>query len=426
MKLEEMLSELIQIKSVNPPGDELRVAEYLKGFFDRARIENEIIQSGPGRGNFLACIGRGKRSLLFLSHSDVVPVQAGWDFGPFSGEIKDGFVHGRGALDCKGLLAAQAYSMIQLAEKSKLRGRLVFAATADEEHGGIYGLKYLIENFRDRIVADFAVTEGGEGPIRVGGRPTYLIQVGEKGSAWTKLRTKGIACHGSVPTLGENAVLKMARAIENLSKYKPEVFLIPEVKELIYGITRLKALEIEVNERNLDKLCEDFSENKTFAEQLRALTRMTLSPNVVRGGMKTNIVPDSCEAEVDIRVLPGQDEEYVRSELHKIFGGLVEIEIPQYMPPNFSDTKSPYYKLVEDALKDVVGAIACLPYVSPGATDSRYLRGIGVQSYGVSPMAPSFDPALARTVHAKNERVDIESLHMMSKFLMRLAENYLG
>jgi len=426
MKLEEVLSELIQIRSVNPPGDELKVAEYLKGLFDQAQIENEIIQSCPGRGNFLAWIGEGRRKLLFLSHTDVVPAQAGWDFDPFSGRMRDGFVHGRGALDCKSLVAAQAWAMIWLAEKSKLRGRLVFAATADEERGGAYGLGHLIENFRGRIAADFAVTQGGEGPITIEGKPTYLIQVGEKGTAWAKLKSKGLSCHGSIPTLGQNAVLKMARAIEALSRYKPRVFLIPEVRQLIQALAELKGLDIEASELNLDQLFDQFSDKKTFAEQLRALTRLTLSPNVIHGGIKTNIVPDSCEAEVDIRVLPGQDEGYVRGELHKILGDLVEIEIPQYMPPNFSDAKSPYYKLVEDSLSEVVGDIACLPYVSPGATDSRYLRKIGVQSYGVSPMAPSFDPALARTVHGKNERVDIESLYVMSKFLTQLAKSYLG
>ena len=145
MQVEEILSQLIQIKSVNPPGGETEVAIYLKGLFDNAGIHNEIIESAPGRGSFIAYLGEGSRRLLFLSHTDVVPVTPNWDVDPFSGAIKDGQIWGRGALDCKGLVAAEAYAMLQLAQnRSRLNGQLVFAATADEEVGGVYGVKYLL------------------------------------------------------------------------------------------------------------------------------------------------------------------------------------------------------------------------------------------------------------------------------------------
>ncbi len=144
MKIESLLSDLIQIQSVNPPGGEAEVAKYLKRLFDEYQIANEIIEPSPGRGSFLAYLGEGEKSLLYLSHTDVVPVSEGWSFAPFSGEIKDGFVHGRGALDCKGLVAAQAYAVIQLVTTAKLQGRLIFAATAGEETGGVVGVKWLV------------------------------------------------------------------------------------------------------------------------------------------------------------------------------------------------------------------------------------------------------------------------------------------
>ncbi|MFC1978227.1 M20/M25/M40 family metallo-hydrolase, partial [Chloroflexota bacterium] len=136
MEIESLLSKLIQIQSVNPPGGETEVARYLKHLFDEYQVPNEIIESTPGRGSFLAYLGEGEKSLLYLSHTDVVPASEGWSFNPFSGEISDGFIHGRGALDCKGLVAAEAFAVLQLASSTKLEGRLIFAATADEEAGG--------------------------------------------------------------------------------------------------------------------------------------------------------------------------------------------------------------------------------------------------------------------------------------------------
>jgi acetylornithine deacetylase/succinyl-diaminopimelate desuccinylase-like protein len=425
MEVQNILSDLIKIPSVNPPGGELEVAKYLKRLFDTAGIPNEIIESSPGRGNFIAYLGEGERRLLYLSHTDVVPATEDWDFEPFSGEIKDGFVHGRGALDCKGLVAAEAYAMLYLARNSKLNGRLIFAATADEEVDGTYGVKYLTENFGEKISADFAINEGGEGPVRINDKIACFIQVGEKGSAWTHLLAKGRACHGSIPTLGDNAVVKMAKAIADLAEYKPEVRLIPEVKTLVKALSKMKGQNLELTEENIDLLISRF-ENRSFAEYLRAITRMTISPNVIQGGVKTNIVPDRCQANIDIRVLPGQDKGYVIDRLSKIVGEDIEIDIPNYSVPSFSDSESPCYKLIENILKEAMGDVACLPCISSGATDSRFLRRRGIPSYGLSLMAKDFDPSLTGTMHGKNERIDIESLKVNSKFLIELAKSYLG
>jgi acetylornithine deacetylase/succinyl-diaminopimelate desuccinylase-like protein len=425
LETENILSDLIRVKSVNPPGGELEVAKYLKGLFDAVGIRNEIIESSPGRGNFIAYLGEGERKLLYLSHTDVVPATEGWDFDPFSGEIKDGFVHGRGALDCKGLVAAEAYAMLHLARNYKLDGRLTFAATADEEVGGTYGVRYLIENFREKISADFAVNEGGEGPVRINDKIACFIQMGEKGSAWTRLLAKGRACHGSVPTLGDNAVVKMAKAITDLAEYKPEVRLIPEVKILVKALSKMKGQDLELTEEDIDHFISQL-EDKSIAEYLRAVTRMTISPNVIQGGVKTNIVPDRCQADIDIRVLPGQDKGYVISKLSQIVREDIEIDIPNYSAPSFSDSGAPYYELIESVLKEAVGDVVCLPCISSGATDSRFLRRMGMPSYGLSPMTRDFDPTLMGTMHGKNERIDIESLKVNSRFLIELAKSYLG
>ena len=423
LEIENILADLIRIQTVNPPGDETEVARYLKRLFDEHNIPNEIIEPSPGRGSFIAHLGEGEKSLLFISHTDVVTVSEGWNFAPFSGEIKDGFVHGRGALDCKGLVAAEACAVIQLAHHANFRGRLIFAATADEETGGKLGVRYLIENCPDKIKADFAINEGGRPPLRIGDKTCRFLQTGEKGPAWVRLKTRGLSAHGSLPTLGDNAVVKMAEAIKKLAAHQPKITLIPEVKQLVQKIAELQGFNGEVNEENVDQVINGV-EDKTFAAYLTSITRMTVSPNAVSGGTKTNIVPDACEAEIDIRVLPGQDEEYIFEELGRI-SGKVEMEMMQYQAPTFSTSDSEPYRLVTDGLREFFADDDILPCISAGATDSRFLREAGIPSYGIEMITLNLNPEMIKSVHGKNEKIDIESLRLKSDFLTRVAMRYL-
>jgi acetylornithine deacetylase/succinyl-diaminopimelate desuccinylase-like protein len=424
LEIESLLSKLIQIQSVNPPGGETEVARFLKHLFDEYQIPNEIIESAPGRGSFLAYLGEGEKSLLYLSHTDVVPASEGWSFNPFSGEINDGFIHGRGALDCKGLVAAEAFAVLQLASSTRLKGRLIFAATADEEAGGTLGVQYLLENHKDKITADFVVNEGGLAPLRVGDRTCHFTQIGEKGICWMNLKTSGSSAHGSLPMLGDNAVVKMAEVIDKLSKYQPKVTLIPEVRQLVQEVTQLEGFDKDVNEDNVGEAIRRLSD-RIFAGYLTAFTKMTVSPNVVHGGAKVNIVPDSCEAEVDIRVLPGQDQEYIVNELCHAIGNTV-VEIIQYHAPTFSTADSDYYRLVVDTLQESLGDAVLLPCISSGASDSRFLRESGMPCYGIGIMTLNLDDNMKQSVHGKDEKIDIDSLKLKSDFLVRLARKYLG
>ncbi|MBN1643447.1 MAG: M20/M25/M40 family metallo-hydrolase [Dehalococcoidales bacterium] len=421
--VENVLSDLIKIESVNPPGGETRVAGYLKKLFDRYQIHNEIIEPEPGRASFIADIGGGNKKLLYLSHTDVVPVTDGWDFPPFSGGIRDGFVHGRGAIDCKGLVAAEACAMIRLAQTAKLNGKLIFAATADEEVGGYVGAGVLSRKYPEKIRADFVVNEGAES-LTLGDKTYHSISVGEKGPAWMKLTTKGISSHGSVPIAGNNAVVKMAEVVNKLAKYQPRIVLTPETKKLVQTFVRLDGLTDKVDESNLDAVLNKLSD-KTLVYYLKAITRMTISPDVIRGGIKTNIVPDNCETEVDVRILPGQDWDYVMKELKGILNG-VSVEPIQYSSASLSSSDNDYYRLIETTLKEFLGDVTILPSICTGATDSRYLRELGVPSYGIGVMTLNTDPALSSSVHGRNEKIDIASLRLKTDFLVRLAWKYLG
>ena len=179
-----------------------------------------------------------------------------------------------------------------------------------------------------------------------------------------------------------------------------------------------------VSEENIDEFLQGLG-HKNFAEYLRAITRMTVSPNVVHGGVKTNIIPDSCEAEVDIRVLPGQDEKYIADQLSSAIGNL-EQETIQFHAPTFSTTDSEYYRLFQDTMKESLGDIIILPCISTGATDSRFLRELGIPCYGISMMTLYWDDEMRQAVHGKNERLDIASLKLKSDFLVKLARRYLG
>jgi acetylornithine deacetylase/succinyl-diaminopimelate desuccinylase-like protein len=408
---------------VNPPGGEIAAAQYLKRLFDLYHISNEIIEPEPGRASFLAHLGVGGKKLLFLSHTDVVPASEGWDFPPFSGEIKDGFVHGRGAIDCKGLAAVEACAVLHLAQTTELKGRLIFAAVADEEVGGSLGAGVLSAKYPDKIRADFAINEGDES-LNINGKIYHSIAVGEKGPAWMKLTAQGISSHGSVPMLEQNAVVKMAKIINGLVKYRPQIVLTPETKSLLQTIARLDGLPDEVKEDNVDYVLGKLSD-RAIVPYLSAITRMTISPDVIHGGVKTNIVPDICEAQIDIRILPGQSWEYVINELKEILGD-VKMESLQYHLPSFSSADSIYFRLVEETLKEFVGGVPILQTVCTGATDSRYLREMGVPSYGTGVMTLNMDPSLSDSVHGKNEKIDVASLRIKTDFLIKLAKKYLG
>jgi acetylornithine deacetylase/succinyl-diaminopimelate desuccinylase-like protein len=423
LNVENILSDLIRIQTVNPPGGELELAKYLKDLFDTNGIKNEIIEPSPGRASFFAYLGEGERSLLFLSHTDVVPATEGWSFPPFSGDIKDGFVHGRGALDCKGLVAAEADAVIRLAQEKKLKGRLAFAATADEEAGGTYGVRYLVQNYKEKFAVDFAINEGAEPPVHLDGTSFHFIGTGEKGLAWVRLTAKGFSSHGSLPLLGDNAVTKMADVIKRLADYQPEVVLTPEVKRIFSTVAELKGLDGEIEEKNVDRIIGDM-QDRAFAGYLTALTRMTVSPNVIHGGIKTNIIPEHCEAEIDIRFLPGQDRAYVMSELDKVTGN-VDREITHYNTPTSSDADSEFYHLIAGTLQGFIGDSRVVPSISSGGTDSRFLRDIGIPCYGVGVMTFKSDRSMRQAVHGKDEKIDVKSLRLKSDFLKKLAENYL-
>ena len=401
MNPENVLGELIKINTTNPPGNETEAACYLCGLLQEAGIACEIIEAVEGRGSLVARFGSGPKKLLYMSHLDVVPAGGGWDFGPFSGEIRDGLVLGRGAIDCKDMATAGVCAMLRLAgEGAALNGELIVAATADEEQGGKYGAGYISSHCPEKIMADFAINEGAPFPLEINGKMIYFIQVGEKGTAWNRIKARGISCHGSLPALGENAVVKMAHAVSALAEYRPEIILVPELTALLTELARIQGLDMAPTVQNVDEMLEKLDIDTTFTEMLRAMTRMTISPNM--------------------------NADYVMGEIHNLVGPEIELALTEYREPTFTSSQLEPYRLVRQLTEELAGPNAvCLPVISTGSTDSKYLRSLGVPAYGIGHMDAEYDQNISLTMHGRNERTDVKSLRLKTDFLTELARRYL-
>ena len=421
---------LVRIPSVNtgfmPTGDETPVCELARDFLAEDGIDSEILESAPNRGNLIARLeGRsGNAGLMFMSHTDVVPVEdeSKWRFPPFSATIADGRVFGRGATDCKGLLTAQLMAVRILKRNGiELEDGLILAAGADEEHGGRYGFGWLADNYPEKLAAPFAVNEGGGMPIDAAGALTYVLGVGEKGRLQVEIDVKGTSSHASVPWQGTNALYRLSRALSSIEGFEAD----RDTSGAIFDHLSTFAIEHKPSAENVDDIITEIeTDNPRFASMLRALSRMTLTPTMVRGGIKSNSVPESIRLTCDVRTLPHQDDDYVRQQLDEVLSDVpgVSYEIDYMAKPNSSPFDSP----LSDSIRRVTGQalqrdnIQWVPAISNGFTDSRFTRPLGTVTYGFSGSHPDDDPMLNYT-HGTNESAGIKSLVSGTKIMLGLA-----
>ena len=421
---------LVRIPSVNtgfmPTGDETPVCEYVRDWLAEDGISSEILESAPNRGNLIARLeGRsGKAGLMFMSHTDVVPVEdeSKWRFPPFSATIAEDRVFGRGSSDCKGLLTAQLMAMRLLKRNGiQLEDGLILASGADEEHGGRYGFGWLAENHPEKLAAPFAVNEGGGTPIQAAGALTYVLGVGEKGRLQVEIDVKGTSSHASVPWQGTNALYRVSQALGRIEQFDPEL----DTSTSLFDHLSTFAIEDKPSPGNINQIIEEIEPvNPRFASMLRALSRMTLTPTMIRGGIKSNSVPESIRLTCDVRTLPHQDEEYVRQQLDEVLAGIpgVEYEIDYMAVPNSSPFETDLSRSIQTATARALNRdnIQWVPAISNGFTDSRFTRPLGIVTYGFSGSHPDDDPMLNRT-HGTDESVGIKSLISGTKIMLALA-----
>jgi acetylornithine deacetylase/succinyl-diaminopimelate desuccinylase-like protein len=417
----DLLRTLIRLDTVNPPGNETAAAELLRDYLEESGVACELYSRVPERANLVARIAgtSGGPRLLLLSHTDTVLADASeWEVDPWSGELRDGVVWGRGALDMKGQVAASAVALASLAREGfRPAGDLIFAACADEEVGAGYGLSWLCEAHPEAVRAEYSLNEGAGERIELLGRAFYLCSTAEKMSSPFRLLVHGRSGHASQPGIADNALVKAARLIERLDGLRPEPRLEPEVEELIGKVTGGEvppAAEVLPLARSVHPLA---------AELLEPLLSMTVSPTMIEASRKRNVVPALCAVTCDCRLLPGQTqadaEPIIRAALGK---GDYELEWVEGQGGTRSPLRSPLWDAVAEFVREAEPGAEAVPICVAGFTDSHWVReAFGTVAYGFFP-ARAMDPEeSARLIHSANERVPVDDLELGVEFFRHAA-----
>jgi acetylornithine deacetylase/succinyl-diaminopimelate desuccinylase-like protein len=407
------LTDLIRLDTSNPPGNETRVAEYLKQIADSYGISAELLGSDPRRMNFVARLkgsGRG-RPLLLMAHSDVVPAErAQWSADPFSAEVRNGIVYGRGAVDDKSLLAAELAVMIEIKRRNvKLDRDLILMSEADEESGSS-GIQWMLQHAAQKIDAEFALNEGGSQMETKDGTRVFEIQTVEKVPARILVTARGTAAHGSLPR-GDNALLHLARALVKLSEAEQPVRLNSTTRRYLKDLSRLPdyAWLAPILPRLENTLTAQVASNQIRNKdpELDAMLHTTVTATVLRAGNNFNVIPSVAEAQLDVRRMPGEPREEMMARFRQTVNDS-EVELSfapgqQMSSTEPSPTTSPVYKAMERAINNLYPReTMVVPFMSRGASDGSFLRARGVPVYGV----PIFlrEPGESR-VHSNDERI---------------------
>ena len=419
-----LLQALIRAETVNPPGNELRAAEVLRAYFTESGVDAEYYARDPDRPNVVARLrGSDGPALALLSHTDTVLADtAEWDRDPWSGELVDDEVWGRGALDMKGQVAASAVAFASLAREGFApAGELVFLSVADEEVGEGWGLRWLVEAHPDAARCDFAVNEGGGDRLVLDGTPFYGCATAEKMSSPFVLRVRGRSGHASMPGIADNALVKAARYIQALGDYEPEPTLIPEARAL------LEAVLGEVPPLD-DVLARTAAVHPLLTAVVQPLLALTFSPTMIDASHQRNVVPGMCEVTVDCRLLPGQApmeaERIVRAALGD---GDYEIEFLEGTGGTRSQLETPLWDALESFTSTIEPGARLVPFACPGFTDSHFLRqAYGTTAYGFFPIKKMDTELATKLVHSANERIAVDDLELGTNMLRSVAMSILS
>jgi acetylornithine deacetylase/succinyl-diaminopimelate desuccinylase-like protein len=415
-----LLQDLIRLDTVNPPGNETLAAQVLQAYLARDGIDCELFARTPDRANLVARLPGGDApSLLLMAHTDTVLADPDdWARDPWSGDLVDGEVWGRGALDMKGHVAAAAVAFASLArEGTSPPGDLVLALTADEEVGDDFGMSWLASTHADAVQTDFAVNEGGGERCVFGGRVLYLCAVGEKATAPFRIRLRGRAGHASDPHSADNALLRAVPVLEALGAFGFEPTLIPEVQAFLEeALGEVPPVE--------DVLARARAVDPLAAQLLAPLLSATLSPTMIEASRKRNVIPGSCTITVDCRLLPGQPREEVEALLRAGVPGEWAIEWieSECVGGTRSPLETPLWRALEDWVAETEPGARLAPIVCGGFTDSHYVRsGLGATAYGFFPIRAMAPELVAHLVHGADERIAVDDLELATELYRRLA-----
>ncbi len=434
----DLLQQLIRNACVNDgsptSGQEVRSADVLASVLGSSGLDVERYESEPGRTSLVARIEGSDPdapTLLLMGHTDVVPVSIdGWSRDPFGGELVDGEVWGRGAVDMLNLTASMAVATRRLAASGfRPRGTLIYLAVADEEALGQHGAGYLVEHELDAVRADYVITESGGIPIPSPTGPKLPVMVAEKGSHWAQLRVRGTPGHGSQPYRTDNALVTAAEVVRRLAEYMPRTEIHDTWRRFLEGMD----YPDEVVGPLLDpdafmSACDDLPD--AMARQFHACTHTTFAPTILHGGTKINVIPDRVDLQIDIRTLPGHGSAEVRAMLDEALGDLaprVELVDEREDPATASPAETPLWDSIARVTKGFYPDSQVVPYMIVGATDARFFRRAGSTSYGFGLFSTNLTfEQYGAMFHGDDERVDVESLRLSTLLWEALCKDLLA
>lgn len=416
-----MCQALLRMDTTNPPGNERICADYLAAALSEVGYQPELLEAAPGRTNLIVRHrGTGARPpLLLTGHLDVVEADpTKWRRPPFSGEEFEGCLWGRGAIDMKNMVAMCTAIMRRLATtRARLARDVIFAAVADEEAGCEYGSRFLVENHRSKVEAEYALGESGGFSLHLGDTTFYPIQVAEKGLCWIRARVTGTPGHGSMPR-HDSAVTRLGEALRALGRAQLPVHPTKYVADFLHALGARQPALIQplvklVSRPGLLARVMRLIPNAQVARSFSALLSNTASATVVRAGNKTNVIPGVAEFEIDGRTLPGQTDADLLRELRQVLGPDVELEVMRSAPPTMTEPiASPLYDAIKHQIEARERGAVVVPYMIPGFTDGKYFTQMGARWYGFSPVKIERDSGIrfADMFHGNDERVPIAGL----------------
>jgi acetylornithine deacetylase/succinyl-diaminopimelate desuccinylase-like protein len=424
----ELLQLLIRIDTVNPPGNERPAQELLKGRLEGAGFECELLEAVEGRPNLVALLESGSDGprLCYLGHVDTVLARRDeWSVDPWSGELRDGCVWGRGALDMKGQVASEIAAVTALGEEGwrPASGALLVVITADEEAGAVHGAKWLCEQHPDRVRCDLVVNEGGGDYFEFAGRRLYQLCVAEKGVFRFTVTTEGRAGHASIPRIGDNALTKMAPILEALGSGMGPLESTPEAEAFLAAL----GISIDGDPEAAMRAVEEV--DPRIAIVLEPMLGVTLSPTRIGASEKINVIPSEARLGVDCRVPPGLGEEAALARIRGVLGDDgYKLRFNETVVGNRSPLESPLIDRIRAFVEREDPGAALAPMLLPGFTDSRWFREAfpDCVAYGFCPQRKMDLFEAVPLVHGADERIPVEDLTLAARFFAELAPEVLG
>jgi acetylornithine deacetylase/succinyl-diaminopimelate desuccinylase-like protein len=428
------LADLIKINTTNPPGNEEATAKYIAAILQKEGITAELLPLTPGRSGLVARLKSSafsdpSKALLLVAHMDVVGVEREkWTVDPFGAVPKDGYIYGRGAIDDKGMLAANLAAFVALKRSNpRLNRDVIFLATASEEGPGEANIRMLISKYWDKIAAKYAINEGGNVFAKNGKVQYVAVQASEKVALSVMVTARGTSGHASIP-LKDNAVTHLCAAVEKIGNYTAPVHFTTIVRRYFEGIAPFQDDEISKWIRSLDTSDRGEHAARVISEtnpMWNAMLRDTISPTMLGAGVRANVIPSVASATLNVRLLPGNTITALLSELNKVVNDpqvKLEVQPDGGLAAPDSSLESDFYQAIVKASAEEFGGAPVVPFQSTWATDSSQLRLHNVQSYGLVPF-PLTDDDIKR-MHGDNERIPAAAFAKGVNLMVRLVNEF--